>query len=305
MSEKKVSDPTLMAGSPDREIHIDEDLVRALLQAQCPELDDLPLKFVEEGFDNVTYRLGQDKAVRVPRRAIAAKLIENEQRWLSVLAPSLPLPVPVLLHIGSPVGSYPWPWSIVPWFDGRPADLEAPGADAALTLAAFLNALHKPAPPDAPENAFRAPPLSSRASTVTPRIERLKEKTDVITRDLEALWHEALAAPTDIAPTWVHGDLHARNVLVRDGQISAVIDWGDMTAADRAVDLASIWMLLDDAKARTAAREAIKSVTQATWIRAKGRAIFFGLFLLDSGLIDNPRHAKMGERTLRRILEDA
>lgn len=303
MSGKDTSDTNHLVGSPDAEVHIDEELVRALLRDQVADLADLPLRFIEEGFDNVTYRLGDDKAVRIPRRAIAAGLIANEQQWLSVLAPGLPLPVPVPLHIGTPAADYPWPWSIVPWFEGQPADLEAPGKDAALTLAGFLNALHKPAPPDAPENEYRAPPLSSRASAVTARIERLKEKTDVITRDLEALWQEALATPTDIAPTWVHGDLHARNVLVREGQITAVIDWGDMTAADRAVDLASIWMLLDDAKARADAMEAVDSVTQATWIRAKGRAIFFGVFLLDSGLIDNPRHAEMGRRTLLRLAE--
>ena len=298
------SQTTTFDGSPPAEVHIDEPLVRSLLKAQVPDLSEQALEFIEEGFDNVTYRLGKDKAVRVPRRAIAAKLIQNEQRWLSELAPSLPLPIPAPLHIGSPTDFYPWPWSIVPWFEGKPADLEAPGREAALTLAAFLNALHKPAPPDAPENEFRAPRLTSRASAVAPRIERLKEKTDFVTQDLEDLWHEALATPVDIKPTWIHGDLHARNVLVHEGQITAIIDWGDMTAADRAVDLASIWMLLGSKEARAAAIEAVEPVTQATWIRATGRAMFFGIFLLDSGLIDNPRHAEMGRRTLRRLAED-
>lgn len=294
---------TIFDGSPPAEVHIDEPLVRSLLKAQVPDLSEQTLEFIEEGFDNVTYRLGKDKAVRVPRRALAAKLIQIEQRWLSELAPSLPLPIPAPLHIGSRVDFYPWPWSIVPWFDGKPADLEAPGRDAALTLAGFLNALHKPAPPDAPENAFRAPPLSSRASAVAPRIERLKEKTDVITRDLEALWQEALATPTDIAPTWVHGDLHARNVLVKEGQISAVIDWGDMASGDRATDLASIWMLFEGRNARKQAIKNIGSLTDATWLRAKGWAFSFGVLLLDSGLVDNPRHAEMGRRTLVRLAE--
>lgn len=304
MSEKDIAGRNLLAGSPDREIHIDENLVRMLLRDQWPDLADLPLEFIEEGFDNVTYRLGHDKAARIPRRAIAARLIANEQRWLSDLAPGLPLPVPVPLHIGTPTADYPWTWSIVPWFEGKPADLEPPDRHAALPLAGFMNALHKPAPPDAPENLFRSTTLAVRAPDLAPRIKRLRDKTDLITRDVEALWAEAVATPTDIDPTWVHGDLHARNVLVRKGQIAAIIDWGDMTAADRAVDLASIWMLIDKREDRAAAIDAVTPTTQATWTRARGRALFFAFFLLDTGLIDNPRHAEMGRKTLLRIVED-
>lgn len=304
MTRINVAETNAIIGSPPAELKIDEALIRALLTDQAPDLAGQALTFVEEGFDNATWRIGETQALRIPRRAVAAQLIRHEQRWLSQLAPSLPLSVPTPQLIGHPTDFYPWPWSLVPWFDGRSADVEPLDHSAALALAEFLNALHRPAPTDAPENAFRGPPLSSRAESVAERIERLKEKTNAITPALKGLWQEALAAPVDIDPTWVHGDLHARNVLVREGQITAIIDWGDMTAADRAVDLASIWMLLGDKNARATAIDAVTPTTPATWIRARGRAMFFGVFLLDSGLFDNPRHAEMGRRTLQRLAED-
>ena len=298
------ADTNTMIGTPPSELEIDEPLIRHLLKDQVPELAELSLAFIEEGFDNATWRLGEELAVRVPRRAIATRFIKSEQHWLASLAPDLPLPVPAPLHLGAPTSYYPWPWSIVPWFDGTPADLSELAPGAAKPLAEFMLALHRPAPVDAPFNEFRCVPLSEREPFLAPRIERLRENTDLITAELDALWQEALAAPVDIETTWIHGDLHARNVLEKGGQISAVIDWGDMAAGDRATDLASIWMLLKDRKAREHAIKTVGPLTDATWLRAKGWAISFGVLLLDSGLIDNPRHAEMGKRTLRRLVED-
>ena len=291
-------------GSPAAEVQIDEPLIRKLLADQFKELAALPLSFVEEGYDNATWRLGTELAARIPRRSIAAQFIRSEQQWLGELGPGLPLPVSVPLHIGVPTPYYPWPWSIVPWFEGQPADLSPPSAAAAIPLADFMKALHKPAPADAPYNEFRAVPLSEREPFLTERFERLKAKTDYITKDLETLWRTAVEAPIDIPPTWIHGDLHARNVLTKDGALTAVIDWGDLTSGDRATDLASIWMLLDGTKARTEAIRAVGPLSNATWVRAKGWAISFGVLLLDSGLIDNERHAEMGRQTLARVLDD-
>lgn len=293
-----------LIGSPAAEVRIDESLIRKLLVDQFGDLAQLPLTFVEEGYDNATWRLGNDLAARIPRRAIAGQFIRSEQQWLCQLAPSLPLPVSAPLHIGTPTAYYPWPWSIVPWFDGQPADLSEPSAAAAIPLANFMAALHKAAPANAPYNEFRAVPLAEREPFLKDRFERLETRTNFITPDLEALWQEAIAAPIDIPRTWIHGDLHARNVLTKDGALVAVIDWGDLTSGDRATDLASIWMLLGDPKARAQAIRATGPLTEATWVRAKGWAISFGVLLLDSGLVDNERHAEMGRRTLSRILED-
>jgi aminoglycoside phosphotransferase (APT) family kinase protein len=108
----------------------------------------------------------------------------------------------------------------------------------------------------------------------------------------------------DVEPTWIHGDLHARNVLFADGAIRGIVDWGDMTAGDRATDLAALWMLFESARDRGAAREPCGGVSDATWARAKGWAVLFGVMLLESGLVDHPRHAAMGEATLRRVALD-
>lgn len=293
-----------MIGTPPAELEIDERLIQSLLKDQFPDLAELSLCFIEEGFDNATWRLGEDLAVRIPRRSIATRFIANEQKWLETLAPQLPLPVPAPRHVGKPTPFYPWPWSVLPWFDGTPADLSELASQAAQPLAEFMLALHKPAPPGAPFNEFRCVPLAIREPYLAPRLDRLHESSDLITAQLDALWQEALAAPVDIETTWIHGDLHARNVLAKDGQISAVIDWGDMASGDRATDLASIWMLLRDREAREHAMKTVGPLTDATWLRAKGWAFSFGCLLLDSGLIDNPRHAEMGRRTLLRLAED-
>src|SRR4029450_5185628 len=100
-------------------------LVRALLEAQHPDLAKLPLKDVGSGWDNRLYRLGEALAVRLPQRAVAAPLIEREQRWLPQLAPRLPLPVPIPVRTGEPGCGYPWPWTIVQWRIGESAETAA------------------------------------------------------------------------------------------------------------------------------------------------------------------------------------
>jgi len=136
------------------EVTIDPSLVRALLQEQHADLAQLALIDIGEGWDNKLFRLGDALAVRLPRRAASAALIEHEQRWLPRLSPRLPLPVPVPLRVGRPGSGFPWSWSVVPWFAGESA-LVAPPQDPApiaATLAQFLRALHQPAPEDAPHN---------------------------------------------------------------------------------------------------------------------------------------------------------
>ena len=67
---------------PAAEVTIDTSVVRALLEEQHADLAHLSLIEVGEGWDNKLFRLGQDLAVRIPRRAASAALIEHEQRWL-------------------------------------------------------------------------------------------------------------------------------------------------------------------------------------------------------------------------------
>jgi aminoglycoside phosphotransferase (APT) family kinase protein len=288
-------------GTPPAEHVIDAHLVRRLLAEQHPDLASLPLRGVDGGWDNALFRLGDRLAVRLPRRTVAADLIVHEHRWLPHLAGQLTLPIPVPARVGAPGCGYPWPWSVQRWLPGDAADEHPPAPGQALPFAAFLRALHTPAPADAPRNPVRGDALSARAPVTELRLQRLAERTGLITARVRDVWRRALAAPIDVPPTWLHGDLHPRNVLVARGAISGVIDWGDLTAGDRATDLAAIWMHFADAHARQVALAAYGDLSPATLARARGWAIHLGAVLLETGLVDTPRHARIGARTLRRI----
>jgi aminoglycoside phosphotransferase (APT) family kinase protein len=295
--------PSPSIGTPAAEVALDSAFVAGLLAEQHPDLAHLPLQAVDAGWDNALFRLGDDLAVRLPRRAAAAPLIVHEQRWLPLLADRLTLPIPAPLHIGTPARGYPWHWSIVPWLTGVAADQQAPDAAQARPFAAFLRALHFPAPTDAPTNPFRGVPLQQRAAAVEERMQRLANATSLITPQIRQIWQAALQAPLDVPPTWLHGDLHPRNVLVEYGSITGIIDWGDLSAGDAATDLAAIWMLFADPHARQQALIAYGDLSEATLQRARGWAIMFGVMLLDSGLVDNPRNAAIGAHTLQRVAE--
>lgn len=291
----------MTSGTPRAEIEINETLVRALLDAQHPDLARLPLTAIDAGWDNATFRLGGALAVRLPRRAAAAELLVNEQDWLGVLAPWLTLPVPAPVRRGAPTGAYPWRWSIVRWMDGDPADVAAPAPEAATQLATFLRALHRPAPANAPANAARGVPLRNRAAAVEERLERLQKETNAMAPGVFEAWRNGLAAAPATEACWLHGDLHPRNVLVRNDAFSAIIDWGDITSGDVATDLASFWMLFDAAETRSAALKTY-GASPSDIARARAWAVLFGAVLLDTGRIDDPRHAAIGAQTLARVV---
>ncbi len=286
---------------PAAEIDIDEGLVRRLLADQHPDLADLPLALVANGWDNVIFRLGEALTVRLPRRELAADLVVNEQRWLAELAPQLPIPIPTPARIGVPHGDYPWCWSVVPWFNGDvAADVVLADTTAeAQRLGRFVAALHVPAPADAPLNAFRGQPVVELRPRVAANIARLGGLIDAAG---VAARFEQLARVDEWldAPVWLHGDLHSANVVVLDGAIGAVIDFGDITSGDPAVDLAIGWMLFDDA-ALDVFRASAGTVDDATWSRAQAWALHFALlYLLHSA--DSARFARMGAHLLERIV---
>lgn len=288
---------------PAAEVDIDEALVRDLLAEQHPDLASLPLTPLTHGWDNVIFRLGDELTVRLPRRAMAAELVQHEQRWLPTLAPRLPLAIPAPVRMGRPSALYPWHWSVCPWLPGVIA-AEAPPDDfdeAAEVLGQFLAALHQDAPDDAPRNPYRGVPLWARDQTMRTWLEQLGDAVDG--ERIAALWDDALALPPwDRAPVWVHGDLHGANVLVDQGRVSAVIDFGDVTAGEPAPDLAAAWLVLPS-EARPAFRAAAGGPDDDTWARAKGWALHFGV-AYTANSADNPLFARMGKEVLAAVLDD-
>ena len=290
-----------IGAKPTAAVTIDPSVVRALLQEQHTDLAHSSLIEVGEGWDNKLFRLGDDLAVRLPRRAASAALIEHEQRWLPELSPRLPLPVPVPLRVGRPGCGFPWSWSVVPWFPGTSALLvppRDPGATA-VALGSFLRALHRPAPEDAPRNPWRGVPLAARARAVEDHLHQLDGLVD--RGAVLGLWERVLAAPPwSGPPLWIHGDLHPGNLLVSGGRLSAVIDFGDLAAGDPATDLSVMWMLLPPS-ARPAflasARGELDPLDDHTLMRARGWALALGLAYLANSQ-DDEAMAALGRATI-------
>ena len=283
---------------------IDVSLVRALLQQQHPDLAVLPLTDIGGGWDNRVFRLGTELAVRLPCRSESAGLVEHEQRWLPAIAPLLPVAIPVPVRIGRPGSGFPWRWSVVPWLPGTSA-LESPyqAADLARTLGRFLHALHRPAPRDAPENPWRGIPLAARDEIFHEHLHQAPESVDRAAA--HRLWREALSIPPwPGPPLWIHGDLHPGNLVITRGSLSAVIDFGDLTAGDPATDLAVIWMLFSPAERDifvNAARSLFNECATDTLARARAWALALGLSYMTSPQSDEALRA-IGFRTIQAAL---
>jgi aminoglycoside phosphotransferase (APT) family kinase protein len=285
---------------PAAEIELSVADVRALLSVQHVQFAHLPITAGPSGWDNVIFRLGDDMAVRLPRRESAAQLLEHEQRWLAQLAPQLPLPVPVPIRVGLPSERFPWHWSITPWFEGETADRSPLSPDQVEVLASFLQSLHTPTPAEAPHNPWRSIPLTQMQTRFEQCAVDYESRSGAPDAQLHRIWEQAVQTPIDIAPTWIHGDLHPRNVLVQDGRLSAVIDWGDLAQGDCASDLAATWMLLPQANDRARFMSQYRSASTHTWTRARGWALLIALIVLRSG---DPQHQEAGQATLDRLRE--
>ncbi|MEO3875838.1 aminoglycoside phosphotransferase family protein [Nonomuraea sp. B12E4] len=293
-------------------VEIDEGLVRSLLQEQHPDLARLAIREVVGGWGNQQWRLGDELVVRMPRMESAANSQHNERRWLPVLAPRLPLPIPVPVRIGEPSARFPRPWTIMTWVPGEPLDCTtiSRGDHAADTLAGFLRALHVEAPAEAPASSDRG----GHPKECTGGFEHFLQAVDPgnLAPDVgavRAVWDDAVAASEWEGPlVWLHGDLHPANVVVSDGTLSGVIDFGDMFAGDPAWDLAAAWVLLP-AGAASRFFDLYAHADQATIRRARGLAAMKSLFLLlmgqngDRGLPGGkPAWGPAGRAALDRVL---
>lgn len=250
------------------------DQVRRLVATQFPQWAGLDVRPVERGgWDNITFHLGPAMTVRLPSAAPYAEAVGKEQRWLPVLAPQLPRPVPVPLAQGAPGEGYPFAWSVLPWLDGRTASVDRVtdqvrfGTD----LADFLIALQRVDPAGGPgpgrHNWYRGGPLHTFDDYVRP------DRPGVDAGLVREIWQVALDATWDGVPRWLHGDVAAGNLLVDPaGRLSAVIDFGTCGVGDPACDLAVAWTLLDTGG--RAAFRARLAPDDGTWARGRGWALW-------------------------------
>lgn len=294
----------------DTEIEITPDLVRDLLQEQHPDLAGLAIREVAGGWGNQMWRLGNELAVRMQRMDPTPELQLKERRWLPVLAPRLPLPVPTPVRFGEPCERFPKHWTVMTWVPGEPLDHGSisRGNHAADTLAGFLRALHVEAPAEAPIATDRGGHPKNCAEGFENFFQAVAP--DDIAGDVRAVWDDAVAAQAWEGPrVWVHGDLHPANVVVSDGTLSGIVDFGDMFAGDPAWDLAAVWVLLP---AGTASRffDMYAHADEAVIRRARGLAAMKSLFLMlmgqngDRGLPGGKPHwGPAGRAALDRVLK--
>lgn len=286
----------------DGEVDIDAELVRRLLAAQFPRLTGLPIREVEAtGTVNAIYRLGDRLYARLPRVRGWARDLDKEWQWLPRLAPHLSLQIPEPVAHGHPESSYPFAWAIYRWIDGQPyADaLVDDEREAAGELAQFVAELRRVAPVGAPRGGRR--PLRELDAVTRAAI---RSAADAIDREAAtAAWELALQAPAwNGTPVWIHTDLLRSNVLVRDGRLCAVIDFGGAGVGDPAADVIAAWSVLGPT-GRGVFRDAL-AVDDGTWDRARGFALHQAALIVPYYRETNPGFVAPAKRTVEEILAD-
>ncbi|GAA1439336.1 aminoglycoside phosphotransferase family protein [Leifsonia poae] len=278
---------------------IDLALARRLVDAQFPAWRELPIRPVAlSGWDNRTFRLGDELSIRMPTGPWYAQQVAKEQTWLPRLAPVLPLPIPTPVAVGEPGDGYPFPWSVYRWIAGEPAasaglgDAVAFGEAVGGFLVALRGADARGGPAPGEHNFFRGDPPAVYAEETERAIAALgREGWSGAAPGADAdwargVWADALDSLWGGDPVWLHGDIAVGNLLMRDGRLSAVIDFGTSGVGDPACDLVLAWTSLEGA-GRSAFRRGV-GLDDATWARAKGWALWKALIVLaeDRGSVE-------------------
>ncbi|MFJ9820912.1 aminoglycoside phosphotransferase family protein [Streptomyces sp. NPDC101151] len=286
------------------EVDIDARLVRRMVARQFPAWTALPVRrLASSGTENAMFRLGTGLVVRLPRYPGAVADVTHEQVWLPRLGPLLPVAAPEPVGLGEPDEDFPWPWSVYRWLDGSNPVAGAVGTPERLAeeLGAFVAALRRIDPLKGP-SAHRGVPLATRDAPTRAAVEQLTGRID--TDAVTSQWERALRAPEhDGPPAWMHGDLAPGNVLVEDGRLSAVIDFGCAGVGDPAVDLIVAWNLLP-ASARDTFRKTV-GADDAEWARGRGWALSISLIQLPYYWHTNPALAENSRHVIAEILAEA
>ena len=293
----------MTTGLHENEVPVPDELVRRLVDTQFPEWRALPLRRLPPmGTDHQLFRLGDELLVRMARIEWAADQAYSDWTWLPRLAPHLPLALPVPVALGEPGEDYPWAWTVVRWIPGHaPAPGSVGSAHVARDLGAFVTALRRIVPAGAPVRTDRGAPLALRDEIVREDLEALGDRVDRAA--VRRVWEDALAAPVWDGPAvWLHGDLKAGNLLVDDGRLVGVIDWGGPGLGDPALDLTPAWLSLRP-EARAAFREAA-GLDDAAWRRGRGWALTISLRELPYYWDRSPDLAEGARRAIAAVLDE-
>ena len=286
----------------DGEVDIDAELVRRLVAAQFPWLTNLPIRELQAtGTVNAIYRLGDHLYARLPRVQDWAQDLDKEWQWLPRLAPHLSLQTPEPVAHGHPESSYPFAWAIYRWIDGQPyADaLVDDEREAARELAQFVVELRRIDPVGAPRGGRR--PLRELDAVTRAAIQSARDAID--SEAATAAWERALQAPAwNGTAVWIHTDLLRSNVLVRDGRLCAVIDFGGAGVGDPAADVIPAWSVFGHT-GRGVFRDTL-DVDDGTWDRARGFALHQAALIIPYYGETNPGFIAPAKRTVEEVLAD-
>lgn len=283
---------------------IDVVLVQQLIATQFPQWKHLPIKQVlPGGWDNRTFLLGDCMSVRLPSAADYIAQVEKEHTWLPTLAPNLSMLIPKPIAKGTPASNYPWPWSVYAWLEGEPAhaDLIGNQEEFARSVARFLVELHQIDTAEAPEpglhNFYRGGALSVYDGETRASLELLTGRID--TASALEIWETAVGSTWSGPSVWVHGDMACDNLLVKEGKLHAIIDFGCSAVGDPACDLVIAWTLLDEQSRRVFRSEI--ALDDATWARGRGWALWKALITMTNS-VQNQQKIDEAEQVIQQIL---
>ena len=286
---------------------IDVTVARELVNSQFPHWSSHAVTRLEdEGWCNRTFRLGDNMLIRLPRHQAYAAQVEKEASWLPKLSHYLPLQIPQALALGAPSSNYPFHWSVCGWIEGQTARPEnvKDMSHLARELAAFLAALQRvpqqDGPQPGPHNFFRGGTLSTYDAQTRAAIAAIATKLDAIAAT--EVWDRALASRWQRDPVWIHGDVSVGNLLVKDGQLCAVIDFGNIGVGDPACDLAMYWTIFEGN-----ARRSFKSgldLDEETWARGRAWVLWKALILAAGLAASNSFEASKSWSIIHEVLAD-
>ena len=274
-----------------RKADITVDVVSCLVASQFPQWAGLEVRPVAlDGWDNTTFRLGDMMAVRLPSHEKYVPQVDKEHRWLPILAPQLPLPIPQPITKGAPGCGFRAPWSIYRWLPGEPAgvtsvrDYERLAEDLGRFLIALQRVNTAGGPPPGAHSFNRGGPVAAWDEQTRAAIAELGDEID--REGATAVWEAALAAKWNGPAVWVHGDVTGSNLLFRHDRLCGVIDFGCTAVGDPACDLTAAWTMFVGTS-----RQRFRSTVRAdagTWTRARGWALWKALIAIPRRPPDDP-----------------